>query len=132
MLFQVDPLATATIVEQLVEQVKAGVARGALRRGDRLPSVRELASVLSVNPKTIVKAYEGLQHERVIVRRHGAGCFVTDARPALLTKDRRKQLRELVRALLTDAWHLGCSAEEIRETIEIELGAMRTTGGEDS
>ena len=127
MLFRIDSLAATTIVDQLVDQVKHAIARGELRRGDKLPSVRELAATVTVNPKTIVKAYEILQQAGAIVRRHGAGCFVTDARKALRNDERRRQVRELVRKVLTEAYHLDSSVDELREIMDEELGAIRAT-----
>ena len=131
MIFRIDSLAAATLVDQLVDQVKTGIARGELRRGDKLPSVRELAASVAVNPKTITKAYEILQRDGAIVRRHGAGCFVTDERMALRDDERRRRVREVVRKALIEAYHLDSTVDEVREILEEELGAIRTTEKQD-
>ncbi|MBM4321831.1 MAG: GntR family transcriptional regulator, partial [Deltaproteobacteria bacterium] len=61
MLIKIDPQSAEPIFEQIVFQVKGSVARGELLQGDRLPSVRELAKELSVNPNTVIRAYEALE-----------------------------------------------------------------------
>ena len=77
MLLRIQPLSPEPIFEQVVFQVKAAVARGELVAGDRLPSVRELARDLAINPNTVARAYEALEAQGVVVRRQGSGCFVT-------------------------------------------------------
>ena len=83
MLFRVDPLSPDPIFEQLAFQVKGAIARGELGPGDRLPSVRELAREVGVNPNTVVRTYETLEAERVIVRKQGAGTFVAGGKSVL-------------------------------------------------
>ena len=82
MLIRVDPQSSEPIFEQIAFQVKDAVARGALVTGDRLPSVRQLARDLTVNPNTVVRSYELLERDGVIVRRQGIGVLRNRARPA--------------------------------------------------
>lgn len=125
MLFRVDPLASEPIFEQIVLLVKSAVARGELKAGERLPSVRDLAKRVAVNPNTVVKAYDVLEAEGVIVRRHGAGCFVTDRAPSLSDAARRERLRALIDRAVTEAFHLGYGAAEIREELARGLKEIR-------
>lgn len=69
--FQVSPTSGEPIFRQLIEQVKRFVASGQLATGDRLPSVRQLARTLSVNPMTVSKAYSHLEMDGVVERRPG-------------------------------------------------------------
>jgi len=71
MLIRVDPRSAEPLFEQLVFQVKRLVAEGALASGAKLPSVRELARQLAINPNTVVRAIEALERDGVIVRRQG-------------------------------------------------------------
>jgi GntR family transcriptional regulator len=121
MLLRVDPLHPEPLFEQLVFQVKARVARGELVSGDKLPSVRELAKDLAINPNTVARAYGELESQGVIVRRQGAGCFVTGAQSALKLEERRRQLAELVDRTVTEAFHLGFDAAAVRATLEKRL-----------
>ena len=119
MLIHVDTLNPEPIFEQIAYQIRTAVARGDLRHGDRLQSVRELAKGAGVNPNTVVKAYDTLQRDGIIVRKQGAGCFVTEGSSALKDTERRRQLRQALDRLVTDAFHLGFEPSHVRE----ELGA---------
>ncbi|MCA9320932.1 MAG: GntR family transcriptional regulator [Planctomycetes bacterium] len=114
---RVDPTSSEPIFEQVAFQVKEAVARGDLQGGDRLPSVRELARELVVNPNTVVRAYQSLEQDRVIVRRQGAGCFVLDPKPASGEAVASEPLQDLMRRSVTEAYHLGFTAADIKRAL---------------
>jgi GntR family transcriptional regulator len=114
------------LFEQIAFAVKEQVARGELAPGDKLPSVRELAQELSINPNTVVRAYEALERDGVLTRRQGAGCFITGRASSLNGRERRKQLGDLVQRTVTQGYHLGFSADEIREAVEESLARLRS------
>ena len=121
MLLRIVPLSPEPIFEQVVFQVKSAVARGELAAGDKLPSVRELAKEVAVNPNTIARAYEALESQGVIVRRQGSGCFVRGEPSALRADDRKRKLDQLVHRAVTEAFHLGVDAAELRAAVERHL-----------
>ena len=82
MLFRPNPSSGVPIYLQLMEQVKHAIETGALRSGDQLPGIRPLAEELVINPNTVARVYRELEHEGVIVLRHGAGAFVSGHAPA--------------------------------------------------
>ncbi len=125
MLLRIDPSAPEPLFEQITRKVKEGVAGGELSSGDRLPSVRELARELAINPNTVARAYEALEREGVIVRRQGAGSFVTDRQSPLRDAERRRRLRELLRRAATEAFHLGFDAAEVEGVLHAELERIR-------
>jgi GntR family transcriptional regulator len=125
MLLRIDPAAPEPIFEQIVRRVMEAVAAGEIAPGDRLPSVRELARELAINPNTVARAYEGLERESVIVRRQGSGCFVTDRPSPLSAAERRKRLRELARRAVTEAFHLGFDADAVEAAVRSELERVR-------
>jgi GntR family transcriptional regulator len=129
MLLRIDPLSPEPIFEQIVFQVKSRIARGDLVAGDRLASVRELAKDLAINPNTVARAYAALEGQGVIVRRQGAGCFVTGTASTLKLDERRRQLVELVDRTVTEAFHLGFDAESIRVALEKRLRAHELQEG---
>ena len=129
MLLHVDPLAAEPLFEQVVAQVKGAVARGDLKPGDKLPSVRELARELRINPNTVARAYRELEGSGVIATRRGAGCFVKEGASALKHSERKRRLAELLNKAVTEAWHLGFSADEIRSALDEHLGEVRFKGG---
>ena len=118
MIYRIDPQAALPIFEQLVHQVKNAVVRGDLRVGSKLPSVRLLAREVSVNPNTVVKAYSILEGDGVIRRRQGAGCYITGKTNNLNSRQRARQLLELVKRTVTEAVHLGFSKEDLRLALD--------------
>jgi GntR family transcriptional regulator len=115
---RIDPGSAEPLYEQVVFAVKSAVARGTAQPGERLPSVRELARELSINPNTVVRAYEVLERDGVIVRRQGAGCFLTGKSSDRTATERRKQLQELLQRAATEAFHLGFSPDDVRRALE--------------
>ncbi len=111
------------IYRQIVEQVKYKVAAGELKPGERLTSIRELASQLKINPRTVVKAYEELRSAGLAVMRQGQGVFITNSQANIPNKVRRKQIEDMARRLFAEAARLGADPDEtikiIRKTAEI-------------
>jgi GntR family transcriptional regulator len=129
MLIRVDPQSSEPIFEQIVFQVKGGVARGEVTEGDRLPSVRELAREVAVNPNTVLRAYDVLEREGIIVRRQGAGCFVTGKKSRLADEEKLLRLDDLLEKTVTEAFHLGFQPGEIRRALERGLQGLRFRKG---
>ena len=110
-LIRIDPGDGLPIYRQIVEQVKAAIASGALSEGDRLPSHRDLARETVVAPLTIAHAYDVLEREGFLVRERGKGAFV--AAPAKHAESpATKQLSGRASALVRHAQALGLSREE--------------------
>ncbi len=109
--FTVSPGNRDAIWRQLADQVRAAVAQGVLRPGDRLPSVRELARRLVVNPNTIARTYQELEHEGLVHTRQGLGVFV--AAGAAPDAPRERELSALTERFLTEAVLLGCQPDEV-------------------
>ena len=125
MIIRIDPQSPEPLFEQVVFAVKAAVAKGTAKAGDKLPSVRELARELAINPNTVVRAYEALERDGVIVRRQGAGCFLTGGGSELASAERRQKLQELMRRAATEAFHLGFAPAEIEKALGKALDGLR-------
>ena len=121
--FQVDPTTRVPIYRQLMDQIRLAVARGRLKPGSRLPSVRVLSRELVVNPNTIARVYTELEREGVLNTRPGLGVFVAEPQADLSAAARRQRLAEIIDGFLTDAVHLGFSADEVLSAV-----AKRTRG----
>ena len=126
---RVDPQSAEPLFEQVVFAVKAAVARGTAKAGDQLPSVRELARELAINPNTVVRAYEVLERDGVLVRRQGAGCFLTGGGRDLAAGERRRQLQELLRRTATAAFHLGFTAADVKQALAESLDELQFAKG---
>src|SRR4051812_26745427 len=101
--FYVYPSAGAPIYQQLMQQVKFQIASGRLSPGDYLPSVRETATELQVNPMTVSKAYSLLEREGVLVRDRGQGMVVASTTTRGALKERREELKTLLREVVVKA-----------------------------
>ncbi|HWI65472.1 MAG TPA: GntR family transcriptional regulator [Symbiobacteriaceae bacterium] len=111
MWYHIDPSSGTPIYRQLVDQVRQAVASGVLRAGDRLPSVRDLAIELAVNPNTIAKAYQELERESVIETPRGKGSFIADRDHKVSEDERLRQFAEAADKLVADAYRLRIDSE---------------------
>ncbi|MBI2298848.1 MAG: GntR family transcriptional regulator [Armatimonadetes bacterium] len=121
MQFVVDPAGRKPLGQQLGEQVRAAVATGALRPGERLPSVRELSRELVVNPNTVARVYAELEQAGLVYARPGLGVFVAEPRVELAERFRRERLQAALGAFLTEAVLLGFGPAEVLSAVERQL-----------
>lgn len=115
MWLNINPRLSTPIYQQVVDRIKEMVARGILTPGERIPTVREMATELSLNPNTIAKAYQRLEQEGIIETMRSRGTFVADRTSVADLKVAREQLTGLVEKVLIEAYHLGLEREVIEE-----------------
>lgn len=123
--FQVTTAGREPIYQQLAAQIREGVARGRLKPGERLPSVRDLSRTLVVNPNTIARTYTELEREGVLHTRQGLGVFIAAPSNDLTKSARRRKLLEQVDALLTQAVYFGFSQAETVELVTDRAGQFQ-------
>jgi GntR family transcriptional regulator len=116
----IDPRSPVPLYEQIAARLRVAVVSSEYAAGDPLPSVRQLASLLRVNPSTVVQAYRDLEREGFVEMRHGAGTYVRDVPAEQRSGERQKQARELVRRLLIDAARMGISAHDLAAAFAAE------------
>jgi GntR family transcriptional regulator len=124
MLFQINFKSGKPIYLQLVDQVKAAAASGALRAGEALPSIRPLAEELRVNRNTVAKAYSELENLGVVETQPGRGSFLKSNNSALRKEVRRKLLIAEIDQALVQAHHLQVPRKELLELIHERLDAL--------
>src|SRR5690242_13548560 len=112
------------IYRQIVEQVRLGVATGALAPGDALPSVRALAELHVINANTVVKAYAELVRDGVLESHHGKGFFVAEKRQIYSKAERLRRLRQAVDAFVHEAVFLDFTADEIHQVVNDKLAEL--------
>jgi GntR family transcriptional regulator len=117
MRFSINPSSVEPVYAQIARQAREAVARGRLRPGDRLPTVRELALELLINPNTIAAAYREMERAGLVHTQRGRGTFIAEIQSPSSAAERRRQLQKHVEALLTEATHLGLSEEEILDAV---------------
>jgi DNA-binding transcriptional regulator YhcF (GntR family) len=125
MLLRVDVHNGLAVYDQIVRQVKFAVADGALGTGEMVPSVRELARELAINPNTVARAYRQLQDDGVLETVRGTGLSVTGAARRQCQSERTKLIRVRLRLVLEEALRSGLDASEIEKLIAAELAAVR-------
>jgi GntR family transcriptional regulator len=113
MTFCIQTGSRLPIYQQLAQQIREAIARGELEPDEGLPSVRQLSRELVVNPNTVARAYTELEREGLLVSRPGRGIYVAQPRIDLTRTARDRRLTEQLDRWLTEAVHLGYSAEEV-------------------
>ena len=127
MLIHVDVDNGLAVYDQVVRQVKFAVADGALQSGELVPSVRELARDLAINPNTVARAYRQLQEEGVLESVRGLGLSVSASARRQCQSARTKLIRARLRLVLEEAIHSGLSGEEIESLTQAEVAAVCRT-----
>jgi GntR family transcriptional regulator len=128
--FQLNFKSGTPVYLQLVDQVKAAAASGAVQPGDSLPSIRPLAEELRVNRNTVAKAYAELENQRVIETIAGKGCFVRASSSPFRKDVRLRLLAEKIDDAVVQAHHLQISRREFLQLAEDRFDAFedrRTT-----
>jgi GntR family transcriptional regulator len=119
---QLDFRSGVPIYTQIVEQIKQQVVAGELKPGDQLLTVRALALELRVNFNTVARAYRLLDEAGIISTQQGRGTYILDVPPPERTDKLRQQaLDALTRDYLSEAYHLGCSPDEINKALKEQL-----------
>jgi GntR family transcriptional regulator len=109
----------------VLDQIKYQVAAGTLRKGDKMPSVRQLAAQLAVNQNTILKVYNQLCQERILQIDRGNGTFVAVAEQALPVAERRQIVSRLLGEAVVQAVHFDMGIEQLHELLDEQHQAVR-------
>jgi GntR family transcriptional regulator len=133
MIFQINYKSGKPVYMQVVDQIKAAAASGALQPGEALPYIRPLAEELRVNRNTIAKAYSELESIGVIETVPGKGCFLKESQSPLRKDVRRKMLTEEIDQAIVQAHHLLISSDEflnlVHQRIDVLENKRRANGG---
>lgn len=124
MFFTIDPDNGLAIYDQIVRQVKFAVASGALAPGQLVPSLRELAGQLALNPNTVARAYRDLQAEGILNMVRGTGLEVSSKAPKACRLEREKLIRERLRSVLGEARQSQLAEDDLRTMFSEELTAL--------
>jgi GntR family transcriptional regulator len=122
----IDPRSPTPIYDQIAASVRVAVAAGELTAETALPSVRQLAARLRVNPATVAQAYRLLEAEGFVDIRQGAGTFVKNIGTTRQTREREAEATRLVRRMLAEAGRRGLSAELLEAAFRREVNGSRS------
>jgi GntR family transcriptional regulator len=116
--FRLDLHSGVPVYRQIVDQVRGGVASGALTVGDQLPTVRQLAVDLSINPNTVVRAYRELELGGLLETHQGTGTFISAQKVRNGSEERARQLAQIVEDCVARAGAAGFTVEDLVEQLD--------------
>lgn len=126
--FDIDQSSPMPIYAQLEQGIRGLIARGKLREGDQLPTVRQMAVELAINANTVAKVYAELESEGILATKRGVGTFITKPDPKESARDRKRELAVLTEEYMTNSLTLGFSFEEIVQNISLQKKFIKTRG----
>ncbi len=115
MQIRIDNASDRAVYQQIIDQIKRDIALGRLLKDEKLPTVRQLAGQLAINPNTIAKAYRQLEQEGIIMTRPGTGTFVASLDSHLSRTVKRKLLSEELERIAVEAFHMQIEREILLE-----------------
>lgn len=115
--FRLDLNSGVPVYRQMIDQVQGGIASGALATGDQLPTVRQAAVDLAINPNTVMRAYRELEIRGVLETQQGTGTFISNSRVRRDEAGRERQLNQLVGEFVARAGAGGFTVRELMERL---------------
>jgi GntR family transcriptional regulator len=121
----IDATSSTPIYEQIVNEIKEGILKGIIEPGDKLPSVREMAKMMTLNPNTIQKAYQELERQKVTVTIRGKGTFVSEDYKPRKDEEKLMEVKEIFKKGIVEAYYMGFKEEDIYEMIKSLLKELK-------
>lgn len=115
--FRLDDRSGVPVYRQLIDQVLSAVALGTLHAGDQLPTVRQVAVDLAINPNTVMRAYREMEIRGILDTQQGAGTFVAEPAAEAPKEERARQMAQLVSEFVTRGGSLGFTLEELMRAL---------------
>ena len=115
MQFNINHSSDRPVYRQIMDQIKRDIALGRLIKNEKLPTVRQLAGQIAINPNTIAKAYRQLEQEGIIVTKAGAGAFVANLDSNLSRSVRKKLISEELERIAVEAYHMQIDSQTLLE-----------------
>lgn len=117
-MLRINPTEATPIWKQIEDEIRRLIASSSLRRGEVVPSVRDLAKQLRINPATVARAYQGLCDAGILQVRRGEGTFVADELPAVRKGERSKALVDAATKYAATSIMLGADLDEAEEQLQ--------------
>ena len=116
--FRLDAHSGVPVYRQLIDQVQAGIASGALNAGEQLPTVRQVAVDLAINPNTVSRAYREMEIRGLLDTQQGTGTFVADRRVEFSKDERERQLLQLTGEFVSRAGAAGFTLKQLIKALK--------------
>lgn len=124
-MFIIDIRSAKPIYEQIIDQVKEQLLKGILKSGDQLPSVRQLAGMLTINPNTVSKAYQELERQKIIETIRGKGTFICTLQVKRVDENKMEELYQTLKNICIALHYMGLKEEEIVEQVDKVFKELR-------
>src|SRR6478736_6939758 len=115
---RLDLQSGVPVYRQIIDQVRGGIASGVLAVGDQLPTVRQLAVDLAINPNTVMRAYRELELGGLLETQQGTGTFISNKKPERKTVERERQLGQMAGEFAARAGAAGFTLEELIDRLQ--------------
>src|SRR5580700_11390484 len=115
--FRLDLHSGVPVYRQIIDQILGGIASGKLAMGDQIPTVRQVAVDLAINPNTVVRAYREMEIRGVLETQQGTGTFIAHKKIEPNEVERSRRLTQLVTEFVARAGSAGFSVEELMEQL---------------
>ena len=119
--FQLDPRSGVPVYRQLIDQVQAGIAAGVLASGEQIPTVRQVAVDLEINPNTVLRAYRELEIRGILDSQQGTGTFIAERKAPQDEAEHGRQLEQLVGDFVARAGAGGFTVRELMDKLRERL-----------
>jgi len=123
--FRLDPQSGVPVYRQIIDQVLGGRASGKLSVGDQLPTVRQVAVDLAINPNTVVRAYRELEIRGILETQQGTGTFIAAKKVKPDDVERRRRLAQLVAEFVARAGGEGFTVQDLKEHLDDQAETNR-------
>ena len=131
MQIRIDNASDRPVYQQIIDQVKRDIALGRIIKNEKLPTVRQLAGQIAINPNTIAKAYRQLEQQGIIVTKAGAGAFVANLDSNLSRSVRKKVISEELERVAVDAYHMQIDSQTLLEWFNNAIAKFNLTSGKE-
>lgn len=126
--FRFDPHSGVPVFRQIIDQVQAGIAAGALQCGDQLPTVRQVAVDLAINPNTVLRAYREMEIRGIVDTQQGTGTFIASRKIEQSKAERERALSQLTSEFVSRAGAGGFTLQDLIDSLrefQSEAGRKR-------
>ena len=130
-MIDIDATSSTPIYAQIVGGVKEGILKGIFEPGEKLPSVRDMAKMMTLNPNTVQKAYKELEREKVVVKMRGRGTFISEEYKPRKDAHKLNEVKETFKKGIIDAFYMGFGKEELIDFVKNLVEEMEGLDGND-
>ncbi len=126
--FRFDPHSGVPVFRQIIDQVQAGIAAGSLKYGDQLPTVRQTAVDLAINPNTVLRAYREMEIRGIVDTQQGTGTFIASRKIEQSKTERERALAQLTSEFVSRAGAGGFTLQDLIDSLrefQSEAGRKR-------